>query len=341
VDWVRGMTTMKDVARRVGVDTSTVSRALSGDKRRAPKRETRERILAAAHEMGYRPNSVGRMLRTRRTETIGLVVPDISNPGFAEIFAGVREVILDAGYHVVVVDGRDAAKRGVGWDGLAVEGRVDGLLILTATIRDSTVLRVARSGFPLVLVNRRSRGVGASVVMNDAKGAAVAVGHLAGIGHRRIAHIAGPANVDTGRRRLAGFRTAMADHGLPIRDRWIAETDYTLVGGARAAEQLLTCSGESMPTGLYVSSMLSALGALSVFDAAGIRVPEDLSVVVSDEIEIAGHWKPPLTTIAMPLSHMGAEAARMLLAAIDGKPGADIVIPDEPRLIVRSSTRPL
>ena len=334
------MTTMKDVARRVGVDTSTVSRALSGDTRRAPKRETRERILAVAREMGYRPNSVGRMLRTRRTETIGLVVPDISNPGFAEIFAGVRDATIEAGYHVVVADGRDEAIGGAGWDGLAEEGRVDGLLVLAATIRDPTVLRVARSGFPLVLVNRRSEGVAASVVMDDAKGASVAVEHLAGIGHRRIAHIAGPSNVDTGRRRLAGFRSAMASRGLPIDERWIAESDYSLVGGAQAAEQLLRCTGDSMPTGVYISSMLSAFGALSAFEAAGLHVPDDISVVVSDELEMEAHWRPPLTTVAMPLSRMGAEAARMLLAAVDGMPGTDRVIPDEPRLVVRSSTRP-
>jgi LacI family transcriptional regulator len=334
------MTTMKDVARRVGVDTSTVSRALSGDTRRAPKRETRERIVAVAREMGYRPNSVGRMLRTRRTETIGLVVPDISNPGFAEIFAGVRDATIEAGYHVVVADGRDEATGGAGWDGLAVEGRVDGLLVLAATIRDPTVLRVARSGFPLVLVNRRSEGVAASVVMDDAKGAAVAVEHLAGIGHQRIAHIAGPSNVDTGRRRLAGFRSAMASRGLPIDEGWIAESDYSLVGGGQAAKQLLRCTGISMPTGVYISSMLSAIGALSAFEAAGLHVPDDISVVVSDELEMEAHWRPPLTTVAMPLSHMGAEAARMLLAAIDGTPGTDRVIPDEPRLVVRSSTRP-
>ena len=332
------MTTLKDVARRAGVDPSTASRALSGNGHRAPRLETRERVIAIAREMGYRPNSVGRSLRTRRTETIGVVVPDVANPGFAEIFKGIREASTAAGYHVVVADGQSSSELGAGWDGLAEEGRVDGLLVLAARIRDDTVLRVVRSGFPLVLVNRRSHGGGASVVMDDATGAVVAVRHLVDLGHRAIGHIAGPENVDTGRRRLAGYRAAMAEAELVVRDAWISETDYSLNGGAIAAERLIAQSNDDMPTAIYISSIFSALGALSVFDNAGLRIPEDLSVIVSDELELAAHWRPPLTTIRMPLSRMGAEAARMLFAAIDGQPVAHVVIPDTPQLVLRAST---
>ena len=164
--------------------------------------------------MGYRANSVARSLRTRQREAIGLVIPDAANPGFAEIFKGVQAVTAEAGWHVIVVEGRPTGRPDLGWDRIVLEGRVDGVLVLVASIRDPSCKRVAESGFPIVLVNRRSNGVAGSVVMNDARGSDVAVEHFFGLGHRKIGHIAGPANLDTGRRRLAGFRDALKQRKL-------------------------------------------------------------------------------------------------------------------------------
>ena len=328
------------MALAAGVDPSTVSRVLRGDDRKPAKAATRERVLKIAHEMGYTPNSVARSLRTRRTETIGLVIPDAANPGFAEIFRGVQSVTDAAGWHVIVVEDRFDHREELGWDRLVREGRVDGILVLTAKIRDPIARRVSDSGFPIVLVNRRSNGVPGSVVMNDPKGSEVAVSHFVSLGHRRIAHVAGPSDVDTGRRRLSGFRDAMKKYGVPVREDWIVETNYTEAGGTAAGRALLTKVGHDMPTAIYCASFLSGIGLIKVLNDAGYHVPVEVSVIVSDELALAAHTAPPLTTIRMHLSRMGEVAARMLLDRLAGKPVAAAVIQEVPELVVRGSTAP-
>jgi DNA-binding LacI/PurR family transcriptional regulator len=279
-------------------------------------------------------------LRTRQREAIGLVIPDAANPGFAQIFKGVQTATVEAGWHVIVVEGGSTSPPDLGWDRLVFERRVDGILVLVASIRDPVVRRVARSGFPIVLVNRRSHGVAGSVVMNDARGWEVAVDHFVLLGHERIAHIAGPASLDTGRRRLAGFRDAIKKRGLALKSEWITETDYTEAGGAAAAKTLLEQSRRNLPTAVYVASFMSGVGAIEVFRKHGIRVPEDLSVIVSDELTLASHTAPPLTTVAMPVMRMGEVATHMLLRAVAGEPVSNIVLPDEPKLVLRASTAP-
>jgi LacI family transcriptional regulator len=329
---------LKDVAERAGVDASTVSRVLRGDARKPAKAETRQRILQVADELGYRANSVARSLRTRKTETIGLVIPDAGNPGFAEIFKGVQAATAEAGWHVIVVEGRPPGRAELGWERLVLEGRVDGMLVLVASVHDPVVQRVARSGVPIVLVNRRCEGIVGSVVMNDERGAEVAVDHFVELGHRRIGHIAGPPGLDTGRRRLAGFRAAMRKHRLQVRADLLPVTDYTEAGGAAAARHLLATAHDDPPTALYVASFLSGLGAMQVFRQAGLRIPQDISIIVSDELALAAHTDPPLTTVWMPVTRMGEVATHMLLGALARRPVMDVVVPDQPRLVVRAST---
>jgi len=331
---------LKDIAERAGVDASTVSRVLRGDMRKPAKPETRDRILAVARDLEYRPNSIARSLRTRRREAIGLVIPDAANPGFARIFKGVQTATAEAGWHVIVVEGGSSAPSGPGWDRLIHEGRVDGVLVLVASIRDTLVRNIARSGFPIVLVNRRSTGVPGSVVVDDAWGAEVAVEHLASLGHRKIAHIAGPSTLDTGRRRLAGYNAALKKRKFVQSPKWVAETDYSEAGGAAAARTLLKQSARDRPTAVYVASFMSGVGAMQVFKDAGLRIPEDISVVVSDELPLAAHTDPPLTSINMALTRMGEVATHMLLGAVAGEPVTDIILPDAPQLIVRGSTAP-
>ncbi|MFN8619244.1 MAG: LacI family DNA-binding transcriptional regulator [Chloroflexota bacterium] len=331
--------TLKDVARQAGVDASTASRVLRATDDRPVRAETRDRVLQAASDLGYRANGVARSLRMRRTETIGLVVPDIGNPTFGVIFTGIQAVVSEVGWHCVLVDGRPTA-RTAGWDRLALEGRVDGLLVFVATIRDPTVRHLARAGFPMVLVNRRSHGIAGSVVMDDARGAAVAVEHLAALGHRRIGHIMGPPTTDTGQRRLQGFRETLDRLGLPFRERWVAETDYSERGGQAAARRLIEQAGGKPPTALYVASFMSGVGAMRVLTEAGLRVPDDVSIVVSDELSLAAYTAPPLTTIRFPLARMGEEATRMLLRRIEGGAMDDIVLDEVPELVPRGSTAP-
>jgi DNA-binding LacI/PurR family transcriptional regulator len=176
--------------------------------------------------------------------------------------------------------------------------------------------------------------------MNDPKGSEIAVSHFVSLGHRRIAHVAGPSDVDTGRRRLSGFRDAMKKYGVPVREDWIVETNYTEAGGTAAGRALLTKAGNDMPTAIYCASFLSDIGLIKVLNDAGYHVPAEVSVIVSDELALAAHTAPPLTTIRMHLSRMGEVAARMLLDRLAGEPVAAAVIQEVPELVVRSSTAP-
>jgi LacI family transcriptional regulator len=176
--------------------------------------------------------------------------------------------------------------------------------------------------------------------MNDERGSEAAVDHFVKLGHRKIGRIAGPPTIDTGRRRLAGFRAAMPQARTAGARQLDHLTDYTEAGGVEAAEALLAYSRTDRPSALYVASFLSGIGAIQVFKEAGLKIPEDLSIVVSDELALAAHTDPPLTTVLMPVARMGEVAARMLLKAVAKEPVTDVVLSEEPQLVVRSSTAP-
>lgn len=329
---------LKDIARLAGVDTSTVSRVLSGDQRKPAKPATRDKILKIARELDYRTNSTARSLRTKRQDAIGLVIPDATNPGFAQIFKGVQAITSKMGRHVIVVEGGKSSDSELGWEGLILEGRVDGVLVLVASIHDKIVERIGKSGFPIVLVNRRSNEINCSVVVDDAKGSEVAVDHFVELGHQNIGHISGPQSLDTGRRRTDGFKAALKKHKLRLNPKWIVETDYSEEGGRRAALDLLEQSSGKLPTAIYVASFMSGLGAMQVFKQHGLRIPEDISVIVSDELPLAAHTAPPLTTIDMSLTQMGEVAAEKLMDIIAGQANVEVMLGEKPKLVIREST---
>jgi len=340
------MANLRDVADRAGVDPSTASRVLRGDPSQQVRPETRERILAAARELAYRPNALARGLRTRRTDTIGLIIASLDNLGFAEVTHGIQAEAAAAHRLVMVVDAGAAAAGGDDPDGataaayerLIGDGRLDGLIVAFATLDDRHVARLAAQGVPLILVNRRTIGVHGSVVVDDAQGVALAVEHLAALGHRRIGLVGLDADTDTARRRVKGYRTAMAAAGLTADPRWSADGEPTVEGGRAATERILAVGRRARPTGLVVASLMSAVGVLAALRDANVKVPEQLSVVAFNDHPFADHTAPALTTVRMPNRRMGEEAVRMLLAAIEGAPVGDLVIGDPPELVVRRST---
>lgn len=333
------MAGLKDVARLAGVDPSTVSRVLRGDPRQVARPDTRERIFRAASELGYRPNHLARGLRLRRTSTIALLVPDLDNIGFAEITHGVQAAVDEAGYLLLLA----GAHRPIGeaqYPDLLLDGRVDGLLVAFAHLDDPLVGRLAELRLPLVLVNRRAPGASGSVVVDDEWGSRMAVEHLISLGHRHIGHVAGSLETDTGLRRERGFMRALAQAGLRLDDRWIAEGHYTEAGGAVAADSILKRSGREFPTALFVANLMSALGVLSALRDARVHVPDDISVITMDDHVVAAHTAPPLTSVRMPLREMGVEAVRMLIDAIDGRPVSHRVVGEPPVIVARESTAP-
>jgi LacI family transcriptional regulator len=334
--------TLKDVARLAEVDPSTVSRVLRGDPSQAVRPETRERILTAAGSLRYRPNALARGLRTRRTDTIGLVIPSLENLGFSEVTHGIQAAAAAAGKLVVVVEaeallGSDEASVEEAYSRLITDGRVDGLIVAFATVDDHHVAQLAERGTPLVLVNRRTAGIHGSVVVDDERGSDLAVQHLAALGHTRIGYVGIAAETDTARRRERGFREAMARAGLDVRESWLAVGSPTISGGRRAMAALAD-AGHDRPTGLFVASLLGAIGVLAELRDGGVAVPGDISVIAFNDHELAAHLDPPLTTVRMPNFRMGEEAVRLLLEAIDGQPRRDEVIDDTPQVVVRGST---
>ncbi len=338
----RAPPTLKRVAEAAGVHSSTVSRALNPATRHLVADAVAGRVLAEAARLGYRPDAAAASLRTGRSRLVGALVPGIANPVFAPILAGAAEALAARGYALLVADPGDDAARQLALVAEMAARRVDGVLLATAEREaDPVVAWCAARGLPAVLVNRSHCGDGGrspapAVVSDDAEGMRLAVEHLAGLGHRAIGHVAGPARLSTGLGRRRGFEAAMAGRGLDPSAVEAAEA-YTRAAGDAAARRLL----ERQPglTALACANDLLALGAYDALAAAGLRVPGDFSVTGHNDMPLVDMVSPPLTTVRIGHAAMGSEAARLLLREIEegGRaPARSVVL--RPELVVRAST---
>lgn len=323
--------TILDVAARAGVSKSLVSNVLRGVPTVSPAR--RAAVVRAAEELGYRPNAVARSLVQRRTRTMGVLVSDLHNPFFADVIDGLQNVAGRHGYTVFLASGgRDAAAEARTVDAL-LEQRVDGLVLLSPTLPGTQVAR-AVAVVPVVVVGRRYRDVrGAdSVVSDDDAGTGLAVRHLVELGHRRIAHIGGGRRAG-GRERRHGYRAAMAAAGL-ARGPEVSDDSFTTEeGGHAAARQLL--DAPERPTAVLAVNDLAAVGAMDAVETAGLRVPDDLSIVGYDNSALAALRHIALTSVDQPRVEMGERAAELLLRGAGG-PGRHVLL--APRLVVRTTT---
>ena len=337
-----GPVRLTDVAKRAGVGTSIVSRVLNSDPTVSIRPETRERILTAARELEYRPNAFARGLKLARTMTIGMVIPNLAYPVNVEIIRGADRAAAAAGYVTLLADADEFVETGEAYQRLLLEQRVDGLLIASASTKEPFLMELVEKRLPFVLVNRRVPHFGPCVSADDGRGVAMAVEHLAALGHRRIAHIGGPRDADTARRRLAGFRKGMRAAGLRIRSDQVAEAPYEEEAGKHAMERLLELSPR--PTAVVVWSLAAAIGAVAAANERGVAVPGDLSIVGFHDAPIAAYLHPPLTTIRMPLAAMAERSVGVLLDLIDRRQGGgkprNIVVPGVPVLVERGSTGP-
>ena len=327
--------TILDVARVAGVHPSTVSRALH--RADAPlSAETRRKVLAAVERLEYRPSIIARGLRLQRTRTLGMLVPDITNPFFPPIIRGAEEAARERGYELVLCNTDDAPDRENASLRLLRERQADGVLIATSRMADATLALVRRERFPFVLVNRGSRvPADLSVEVDNERIASSVVAHLASLGHRRIAHIAGPLSTTTGAGRAAGYRDALRDHGIAPEPSLLVEaTAFSDDAGSDAARRLLAAA----PTAIFAANDLLMLGALRAAREKGLAIPSDLSLVGVNDIPLVGLIEPPLTTVRVPGREMGQIAARMLVAVLEHEPVARKHALVEATLIVRGST---
>lgn len=335
---------LKDVARLAGVNASTASRAIRGDPTQRINPETKRRVLAAAAELGYRANYLGRGLRVRRTGTLGLVVPDLDFVTFVEITHGVQAAAIEHDRSLLLVEINQFAKapREVPPDELiyqrlVAEGRVDGLLIGSRTLEDDLVLRLAERRFPLVLVNRGLAGV-PTVTGPDEEACRLAVEHLARFGHHRVAMVGvDVAGEDVGRRRDGAFRQAVQDLGLDPDPDLVVSSAMSDPDGRAAVRRLLERTAAHPPTAVFVASFSIALGVLEGIRSLGVRIPQELSVITFPEHRLAGHTNPPLTTVTASMFRLGQEAGRLLIGIIDGREPRSIRLDEAPTVVDRGS----
>ena len=331
--------TLRDVARIAGVHPGTVSRALNPATEALVRDETVRRVRQVAEELGYRPNPLARGLKTNRTYTIGVIVPDIQNPLFPPIIRGLDDRLGQAGYTPLIANtDNDPDRERVDFEAMRTRA-VDGFVTATARLDHELLDEVASVGVPLVLVNRRVEdGSLPSATADDRAGVRLAVEHLIELGHTRIAHLGGPQDVSTGHQRSEGFREAMQAAGLDA-SLVRAGRAFTEPEGARLCEDLL--AGGASVTAIVAGNDLMALGCYDVFAARGTRCPVDISVVGFNDMPFVDRFAPPLTTVRIPHYRIGVAAAELLLELLAGKEdgATEVVLP--PELIVRGSTAAL
>ncbi len=314
-----GTVTLRELARRGGVDPSTVSRVLNRDQSGRISEATRTRILELAAALGYRPNRLARSLKLQRTHIVGMLIPDVTNPHFSTLFRAVDDAAGAAGYHVILCNTDDSAQRLARHLDALSEGHVDGLLVATARRRDPVVETLRARRLPYVLVNRRRDDLNdAWVVADDRQAAHLAVEHLLGLGHRRIAHIAGSTEVSRSAERLSGYQEAMTAAGCSGA-AWVAAAgglDET--AGELGLAQLLTLPAAQRPTAVFAANDLAAVGVVRAARRLGLRVPDDLSVVGSDDLPAGRYVEPALSTVRLPVQEMGRLATELLLRQLAG-----------------------
>ena len=298
--------------------------------------QTVDRVRAAAESLGYRVNRVARGLKTNRSFTIGMLVPDITNPFFPPMVRGAEDGLARAGYTLVLADtDNDAGKERL-TQTVMLERQVDGLLLATARRRDAVIEELLTTSVPFVLVNRTiDRGGVAAVIPDDQAGMAVAVDHLYDLGHRAIGHVAGPSGTSTGSRRAAGFESAVRSRGLEPGP--IVEVASFTVEAARDVTDALF-SGSSRPSAIVAANDLIALGTLDAAGALGLMCPRDFSLVGFNDMPFVDRLQPPLTTIRVNEYELGMRSAQMLLSLIDDPQARRETIMLAPELVVRGST---
>ncbi len=340
--------TLSDIASAAGVTPMTVSRVVNQNG--YVSEETRARVLGVVKDLNYRRNGLARGLKRQRTDTIGLVLGDIANPFAAELARSVREVASSKGYNLFVCISEHSAKEDIAaFDALA-DHRVDGLIVATRAnkLGNERLAEMIEMGVPVALIGRDFRHTGADLVAADNyRGGYEATEHLVRLGHKNIAFIGIKLTSGLGLKRFQGYLEALRDNRLVVNERLIVGgaggTDEQMPGysteaiGYEGAKQLLRL--RRRPTAIFARNDFTAVGALSALKEAGLRVPDDIAIVGYDDVPLASHTSPPLTTVRQPTREQGRLAAEFLLRRIEGReqpPREERVLPCE--LVIREST---
>jgi LacI family transcriptional regulator len=331
--------TLKDVAAKAGVHSSTVSRAMNPTTRHLVSDEVAARVLRVASSLGYRANRAAISLRTRRTQTIGVLLPDITNPVFPPILRGIEEELRKAGYVALIADVENDEEQ---YDMVKqmLARQVDGLILATTTRRDPIIDFCMANSIPVVSVNRSEDNERTSSVVHDESvGMRIAVSHLASLGHRKVGHVAGPQHISTGFLRRRGFIEAMALAGIASKEYEISDAGgYTRASGRNGGLALMSKRPDL--TAIVAANDLVALGCYDALRELGLRCPKDVSIVGHNDMPFVDLVAPPLTTVRISHHELGAQAARLILRRTNGEDSSIVDIRLKPELVVRGSTAP-
>lgn len=328
--------TIKDVAKLAEVHPSTVSRVINNDSRISEK--TKDKVLLIIKKLGYTPNAIARGLKTKRTHTLGMLIPDITNPFFAEIARGVENAANKNNFNVILCNTDDKLKKERTYLEILRGKRVDGLILGTAHIRDKSILELEKKKFPYILVSRNIEGLDKNcVIVDDVAGGIIVTEYLIKLGHRRIAHITGPTTVRAANNRLEGYKFALEKHQIEYHEELVEEGDFRIKGGYQAMKKFLELP--EPPTAIFAANDLLALGAMQAIQKKKYNIPEDFCIIGFDDIRLASFVYPPLTTIHQPMLEMGALAVKMLLKIIEEGEFNQRKIVLKPKLIIRESCR--
>ncbi len=334
--------TLKDVAMEVGVHVSTVSRALDERTRHMITPDIVEQVKAASRRLDYQPNHAARSLKTNRTRIIGVVVPDITNPLFSQIIRGIEDALSVHDYLAIIVNTDSRLRREASVMEMLRSRGAEGMVVASVERRDEALEKMVEQGLPVVTVNRRAEDPGvASVISDEEAGVRLALDHLVGLGHRRIAAIAGPQSLSTGKDRYEALTRLFAagPPGLHLSGVAFAE-GFNETEGERCMNDLLATAPDF--TAVIAANDRLAIGAISQIKAHRLRCPQDISVTGHNDMALVDRLDPPLTTIRVQQYMAGAKAAEILIGLIENSGGKDtaqhIVLPVD--LVVRGSTAP-
>ncbi len=307
------LSTIKDVARQAGVSTATVSHVINGT--RYVSSETQSKVLMAIQELGYRPNNIARSLRGGKTGTVGLIFCDLKSPFFSELFQGIETRLGEKGFDVLVINtGYDIKKEKKALD-IFFSKKVDGIILVPVNDQGEHVKFLIQQGIPLVLLDKAIPGIETDLVLvNNFEGSKQMVEYLIGLGHTEIGIISGPLNTTTGKERYKGYVAALKEHQLPIDASFIQISDFTENGGFHAALKFLELANR--PSVVYTCNSPMAMGTLEAFKTKNIKIPEEVGLVVFDDLPWFRFVEPPLTSVAQPSFLLGQTAAELVVSRI-------------------------
>jgi LacI family transcriptional regulator len=339
---IKRLTGIRLIAQRAGVHVSTVSRALNPKTRTRLSHEVATRILKIASDLSYTRNPLAVGLKTRRSFTVGVIVPDLTNPLFPPIVRAVERTLGKEGYVTILADSDNNRQTEAAILESLQARQVDGLILATAWLQDDIVSKCQEQNVPFVLVNRTVLDAGVtSVVTNDVHGIHLAVDHLLQLGHRKLAYVGGPLNTSTAVGRRTGFFAALKAYRLTAREKLVVDCpSFTVQAGAAAARELLATSNRSF-TAIVAANDMLALGCYDALAESGLKCPQDISITGYNDMPFADRFNPPLTTLRIPHDQIGVQSSLLLLRMMrDPK----VNVPSlhlEPLLVIRGSTAEL